>query len=225
MTDDEFDAALIAAAFAHGAAEGWRHVSAAAAARRAGLDLATARARFAHPGAILKTFGKHADAYALAAAGDSLAASGESLPGSEASARDRLFDLLLRRFDYHQIHRAGVLALLQSAPLAPGLPLWLGKETLQSMGWMLEGAGLSAKGWRGALRAQGLAAVWVWGTRAWIKDETADLSATMAAVDVALDRASQIAGRFEPEPPVITQVAEPEQQFGGGVEPPIVLQQ
>jgi hypothetical protein len=200
MTDDEFDASLVSAAFALGATSGWRKVSAAAAGRDAGLDLARARLRFPARGAVLKRFGQLADAYALKGA------------AADGSAKDRLFDLLLRRFDFLQTHRAGVLALLRFAPSEPPLAAWLACETLNSMGWLLEGAGISAKGVRGALRKRGLAAVWAWGMRAWVRDESEDLSATMAAVDVALQRADQIASRFDatgsegfvpeaPEPP------------------------
>jgi hypothetical protein len=64
------------------------------------------------------------------------------------------------------------------------------------MGWLLEGAGVSAHGVHGELRKRGLAAVWAWGVRAWLRDETEDLSATMAAVDTALIRADQIAARL-----------------------------
>jgi hypothetical protein len=184
MTDAEFDAALVATAFSIGAERGWRFVSAAAAAREGGLDLARARQRFIGPGAILRRFGQLADAQALAGA------------LTEGSAKDRLFDILLRRVDFLQTHRAGVLALLRSLPLEPPLAAFLARENLRSMGWMLEGAGVSALGLRGAIRKRGLMAVWAWGIRAWSRDDSEDLSATMAAFDVALARAEQIAQRF-----------------------------
>lgn len=184
MTDDEFDAALLGAAFGLGAEESWRKVSAAAAARHAGLDLARARARFPGLGAVLKRFGALADAHALTGA------------LQDGSVKDRLFDILLRRFDFLQMHRAGVLALLRTIPLEPALGAWLSRETLKSMGWMLEGAGVSSRGLRGELAKRGLAVVWAWGLRAWLRDDTEDLSATMAAVDVALTRADQIASRL-----------------------------
>jgi ubiquinone biosynthesis protein COQ9 len=184
MTDDEFDASLVDAAFSLGAAEGWRKVSAGAAARHAGLDLARARARFPGRGAILKRFGTLADAHALTGA------------LQDGSVKDRLFDILLRRFDFLQTHRAGVIALFRVAPLEPALGAWLAAETLRSMGWMLEGAGVSSRGVRGEIRKRGLAAVWAWGVRAWLRDESEDLSATMAATDTALLRAEQIASRF-----------------------------
>jgi len=184
MTDEEFDASLVTAAFSLGGSENWRKVSAAAAARYAGLDLARARARFPGRGAVLKRFGAMADAHALTGA------------LQDGSVKDRLFDILLRRFDFLQTHRDGVIALLRTVPLEPALGAWLAAETLASMGWMLEGAGVSAQGVRGELRKRGLAAVWAWGIRAWLRDESEDLSATMAAVDTALLRTEQIASRF-----------------------------
>jgi hypothetical protein len=184
MTDDEFDAALLKTAFAIGAERGWRDVSAAAAAREGGLDLARARERFAGPGVILGKFGRMADEYALTGA------------LTEGPVKDRLFDVLLRRIDFLQMHRAGMIALLRALPLDPPMAAWLGRETVASMGWMLEAAGVSAQGVQGALRKKGLAAVWAWGVRAWMRDDSEDLSATMAAFDVALARAEQIALQF-----------------------------
>jgi hypothetical protein len=65
MSDPDFDSALVKAAFALGAEKGWRHVSGAAAARYAGLDLAEARVAAATTSSILKKFGRMADAAAL----------------------------------------------------------------------------------------------------------------------------------------------------------------
>jgi hypothetical protein len=210
MTNEEFDAALLKTAFAIGAERGWRQVSAAAAAREGGLDLALARERFVGPGAILRKFGKMADEFALTGA------------LTEGSVKDRLFDILLRRVDFLQMHRAGVVALLRALPLDAPLAAWLARETVASMGWMLEGAGVSALGLRGELRKQGLAAVWAWGMRAWMRDESEDLTATMAAFDVALVRAEQIALQFggggtqegfTPEAETLDPVREPESPF------------
>jgi hypothetical protein len=61
------------------------------------------------------------------------------------------------------------------------------------MRWMLEAAGVSTAGLRGALRVRGLMAVWLWALRAWERDESADLSGTMAALDTALRRAETAA--------------------------------
>jgi hypothetical protein len=180
----EFDAQLVQAAFALGADAGWRNVSAAAAARRAGLDLVTARARLASRARILMKFGELADRHALTGALE------------EGSTRERLFDVLLRRFDFLQLHRAGVIALMRELPLDPLLAALLARATLTSMGWMLEAAGERSQGLLGELRKRGLAVVWAIGLRAWLRDESPDLTATMAAVDTALNRADALAARF-----------------------------
>jgi hypothetical protein len=214
MTDEEFDAALVTAAFAVGAESGWRKVSAAAAARHAGLDLVRARTRLPGRAAILTKFGVLADAYALTGA------------LTEGSVKDRLFDILLRRFDFLQLHRAGVVALLRVLPLDAPLTAWLGNESVRSMGWILEGAGVSASGLTGAVRKRGLAVVWGWGLRAWLKDESTDLSATMAAVDVALARADQIACAFMRDgfTPEAMSDAEPADAEPAGGEPELPLE-
>jgi hypothetical protein len=59
------------------------------------------------------------------------------------------------------------------------------------MAWLLQAAGVGTTGLRGELTVRGLVAVWVWTLRAWERDESADLSATMAALDSALRRAEQ----------------------------------
>ena len=197
MTDQEFDQALIQAAFSLAAAQGWPAVTPAAAAREAGLKLEQARTRFPNAQAILLRFGQLADTHALTDALDS------------GPARERLFDVVMRRFDALQQHRAGVLALLDSLPTDPGTALVLAGATGNSMGWMLEAAGVSAAGWRGALAAQGMVGVWLYTLRAWRTDASPDLSGTMAALDRALTRAEQAAGWLYRAP---SAVAEPEPQ-------------
>ena len=202
MTDTDFDTALVTAAFALGAEKGWRHVSPAAAARHAGLDLARVRAAYPCTGAILKKFGQMADAVALTNA------------LTEGSVRDRLFDILLRRFDFLQAHRAGVAALLRALPFCPSLALVMAELNIASMGWLLEGAGVDATGLRGALAKRGLLVVWAYGIRAWADDESEDLTATMAAVDKALARAEAMVSRFGRQP-----VADPDAPLPPGASP------
>jgi hypothetical protein len=82
---------------------------------------------------------------------------------------------------------------MKDLPRDPALALWLGAQIPASMAWMLEAAGLEATGPKGAARAHGLAVVWLAAVRAWEKDDTQDLSPTMAALDRALDRADKAA--------------------------------
>ena len=192
MSDTEFDTALVGAAFRLAGEHGWRAVNVTEAARAAGLSLAEARGRFPSRASILLAFGRLADQAAL-----------EDAP-AEGYVRDRLFDLLMRRFDVLQAHRAGVKALLRSLPTDPPTALLLACASRRSMQWMLQAAGVTATGPRGALQVRGLLAVWLWAVRAWERDDSPDLSGTMAAVDAALIRAEQAAnwlGGIRPPPP------------------------
>jgi ubiquinone biosynthesis protein COQ9 len=181
MSDKDFDNALIAAFFRLVAEHGWGRASVAEAARAAALSLAEARVHFPGRAAVLMRFGRMADQAALAEA------------PIEGTVRDKLFDLLMRRFDVLQAHRAGVIALLRSLPSEPPTALLLACATQRSMRWMLQAAGVSTAGLRGEFRVRGLVAVWVWTLRAWQRDESADLSGTMAALDAALRRADRLA--------------------------------
>ena len=176
----EVDRELIAACFERIAARGWHRFSVAEAAREAGIPLDRARALGCRARFLL-AFGRMADAAALEGANE------------EGSPRDRLFDLLMRRIDALQAHRAGVIALLKAVPFDPAAALLLGAASLSSMGWMLAAAGIDASGPLGQMRRKGLLAVWLWTVRAWQRDESGDLSATMAALDQALVRAEQAA--------------------------------
>ena len=198
MTDEAIDQAVISAAFSLAAASGWGAVSPAAAARAAGLKLEQARTRFPNAQAILLRFGQLADTHALTDALDS------------GPVRERLFDVVMRRFDALQQHRAGVLALLRSLPADPGTALVLAGATGNSMGWMLEAAGVPASGWRGALAAQGMVAVWLYTLRAWQADDSPDLSGTMAALDRALTRAERVAGWLHQAPASLAPEPEPQ---------------
>jgi AcrR family transcriptional regulator len=186
MEQTEFDQKLIAAAFDLAAERGWVNVTVAEAARAAGLPLAEARRACPGRSAILLRFGQMADVAALTGVDTA----------RDSTARDRLFDIVMRRIDVFQAHRAGVLALFKALPADPLTALMLWGATLRSMAWLLDGAGISPTGLDRTVRAHGLAVVWVNVLRAWMRDEGEDLSVTMAALDRSLDRAEQVSGWF-----------------------------
>ena len=182
MTDQDFDQALIAAAFQLAVTNGWGRMTIAAAAAEAGLSLSEARLRFPGKRALLRRFGALLDERALTGA------------SGEGPVRDQLFDLLMSRFDAMKPHREGIHALLRYLPADPCTALDLACATRQSMRWMLHAAGQPTNGLRGELRTKGLVAVWLWALRAFEKDDSDDLSATMAVLDTALGRAHEVAG-------------------------------
>lgn len=206
MTDDEFDRALVRAAFALAAERGWARMSVAEAARSAGLPLDRARARFPARLAVLARFGRIADQAALATA------------PAEGPPRDRLFELVMRRIDVLQAHRAGVLALFRHLPADPCLAALLAAASLRSAGWLLAGAGIEATGPRGRLRAKGLLAVWLATVHAWKRDASDDLAHTMAALDRALQRAERVEGWLSGRRPAPESAAEPPAE--SAAEPP-----
>ncbi len=191
MSDSDFDSELIAAALTIAGEKGWTHVSAAAAARAAGLPLTTARVRFPTRYRILLRLGELADQAVLTDA------------PQEGTVRDRLFDLLMRRYDAFQAYRPGIVAIMRALPCDPPTALLLTCATRRSMRWLLNAAGVETFGLLGELKVRGLMGVWLWGLRAWEKDDSEDLTATMAAVDTALARAERAAvwlGEPRPKP-------------------------
>jgi hypothetical protein len=106
---------------------------------------------------------------------------------SEAEAgerpRDRLFDLLMRRFDALQAYRAAVAALRRDLPADPLATLAAGGALLRSMRLMLEAAGIACYGIGGAIACKLAAASYLAAAHTWSHDETADLAPTMAALD------------------------------------------
>jgi AcrR family transcriptional regulator len=115
----------------------------------------------------------------------------------EETARDRLFDTLMRRYDALRPHRAALAAIRRAATRDPLLAIALGPALRRSMAAMLESAALSSEGVNGALRQNGLLAIHYAVSGVFDRDETGDLSKTMAALDGRLKMAEKWAQLFE----------------------------
>ncbi|MDB5492122.1 MAG: bacterial regulatory s, tetR family protein [Micavibrio sp.] len=113
--------------------------------------------------------------------------------------RDRLFDVIMERFDILNEDRAAILSIAKSFCTDPrgalsGLP-HLG----QSMTSMLDIAKIKGAGPRGIVTALGLTGVYLYALKVWRDDEKPDMGKTMAALDKALghaEGAAQFLGRF-----------------------------
>lgn len=203
MSPTPSDQTLIAALWRVIAAHGWPGLTMRRLAAEAGTNTAALREGFPTRLDILLLHGRVMDQAVLAG----------TVPGQGGSARDRIFDVLMRRLDAMQPHRAGILRLFEDMRRDPALALALAPHIGIAMRWMLESAEVEAKSCEARLLALGLAGVWLATIRAWARDDSPDMGATMAALDSALDRAERIARplgllRGEATPPPSAEAAE-----------------
>jgi ubiquinone biosynthesis protein COQ9 len=165
------------------ATQGWRDLSLAAIAEAAGLDMAAAHAAYHTKAAILVGLARAVDGDILGSLRD------DPLDGT---AKDRLFDLLMRRFDHLQQRREAYLTLLHELPQTPLEAAAMACQMRRSLRLMLETAGVSASGIKGHLRLQGLIGIYLAGLRAWARDDSEDLARTMAEIDKRLGQAARL---------------------------------
>jgi AcrR family transcriptional regulator len=128
---------------------------------------------------------------------------GEVLAGTppaldpEETVRDRLFDILMRRFDALKAYRAALDSLRRAGRRDPMMALVLAPAVMRTMAATLEAAGVSSRGLPGAVRQNALLAIYGTVSRVFDRDETADLSKTMAALDSRLKTAERWAQTFD----------------------------
>lgn len=115
----------------------------------------------------------------------------------EETARDRLFDAMMRRYDALRPYREALRAIRRAGTRDPLLALAIGPALRRSMAAMLEAASLASEGLPGALRQNGLLAIHYAVSRVFDRDDTADLSKTMAALDSRLKMAEKWAQLFD----------------------------
>ncbi len=172
------------------AERGWAELSLAEIAEAAGLSFGKLYEVFSSKQAILEAFSRGIDAEVL---GDETM---EQDWDEESSARDRLFDVMMRRFDALQPYRAGLGNVLHDQGRDPPAALCGLCQLLRSMAAMLEAARIPASGLRGTLRTKGLAAIYLASLRVWLKDDSADMSKTMASLDGYLRRVEALIVRL-----------------------------
>jgi AcrR family transcriptional regulator len=160
--------------------EGWRKASLGAIAGEAGMPLRQLYGEFRSRAAILSGLMARTDAGVLT-----------ETPAAEAdeSPRDRLFDVLMRRFDALKAHRAALKVIARELGSDPPTALCSAPAFLRSMTWMLEAAGLSSAGIRGRFRVRVLAVLYLCVLRVFVGDDSEDLAKTMAALDRRLRQA------------------------------------
>jgi AcrR family transcriptional regulator len=165
-------------------AQGWHGARLDAVAAAAGTTAAAVFARYPAKPAMVGAWIRRLNRRLVAA----------GLPGAGDDPRERLFDAVMNRLEMMAEAKPAIAALRRAAPGDPELALAmlmaLG-ETAQAFAWL---AGIPAEGLRGALRRKAIAALYVATLNDWLRDDSADLGRTMAALERRLDRAGRWLG-------------------------------
>jgi AcrR family transcriptional regulator len=177
---------VIDIAFALALERGWRDLSLAEIAEAAKLPLSRLYPLFPSKQAILDGFADQVDAEMMAEDGE----------GVDSPARDRLFDMLMRRFDALQPYREALGVILQDQLRDPLAACGGLARLAKSMAITLEAAGFSTTGCRGVLRLKGLSAIYLSTMRVWLRDDSDDMARTMAHLDKQLSRVDSLIGRL-----------------------------
>jgi AcrR family transcriptional regulator len=157
----------------------WGEITISDVARQAGVSLAEFRDHFVSKGAILAAFSRRIDRIVLEGTSEDL---------NEEAAKDRLFDVLMRRLDAMAPYKAAIESVVQWASREPLAAAALNRQAVNSMRFMLEAAGIDSEGSVGALKLQGLVFAWRRILARWFRDDDPGLAPTMAALDRELAR-------------------------------------
>jgi AcrR family transcriptional regulator len=166
----------------------FERIGLAAVAERAGVSLADMRGEFGSTFDIIAAFVRETDRKVLA---------GGDAEDADSTARDRLFDVMMRRFEVLQPHREALRSLARSAERSPRFALGLNKLAVRSQQWMLSAAGIDSSGFVGGIRAQGLAVMFARVMRVWLNDDDPGLARTMAELDRDLATGARFAAMLD----------------------------
>jgi len=161
---------------------GWRSLTMADIARETGLSLSKIHAACPGKASILNALVRRIDDQVLG---------GGEVEGD--SVRDRLFELLMRRFDALDPHKPAIAAIVRDTCCNPAAVLATGPSLLCSMISMLKAADVSVSGLFGAARIKGLGLIYANTFRVWLNDSSEDMGKTMAALDKGLRMAERMA--------------------------------
>jgi AcrR family transcriptional regulator len=154
-------------------------------ATRAGVSLADMRGEVGSTFDLVAAFARSVDKAVLAGTDPSMATE---------PARERLFDVLMRRIETLAPHKSALQSLFVSGRRDPRLAMGLNQLGVRSMQWMLAGADIDAAGAKGAIRAQGLTFLFARVLDVWFKDDDPGLARTMAKLDTELASGARMVG-------------------------------
>ncbi len=152
------------------------------------MSLADLRREFTCKSDVLKAFQAEVDARSLAK---------RSPATPEQTPRDRLFDIIMTRFELMAPYQPALRRIPADLCCRPGEAAPLLCSSLASQYWMLAGTGAKLVGLGGAVRVTGLSAIYGKVFRVWLDDTSPGLDHTMAALDRKLRKAERMVAGIE----------------------------
>jgi hypothetical protein len=157
--------------------EGWRAYGPLRLAHDTGAGLAEIVTQLGDGADILAAIGRRADMAMIDVAAEDLA---------EMSPKERVFDLMMRRFESLRAARPALRRLRREA--TPDVWLQGLGNLKRAMQLVVDAAGLAGRGPRRTVVVAALAGAYLATGRVWLDDESEDLAATLAELDKQLDR-------------------------------------
>ncbi len=177
---------IVEALFALLEEKAWGEIALYEVAERAGVTLAELRGLSPSKGAILAGFVRKIDLEVL---------SHDTKDMADEPARERLFDVLMRRFEALAPYRGALAKIRDGLMLDPLGAAAMNQAAVSSMQWMLAAAGIREAGPMGTARAQALVLVFGRVFQTFLGDDAAGLPRTMKALDEELRKAERWAQR------------------------------
>jgi AcrR family transcriptional regulator len=166
----------------------WSDIEVTDIARKAGVSLAEFRDLFPSKGAVLGALSRRIDKQVLEGTTEDLA---------DEPARERIFDVTMRRLDALEPYKAGLRRIFYGLRQDPLSMLALNQSALNSMRFMLAAAGISTEGPLGGIKLQGAVIVFANTLETWLEDDDPTLAATMARLDRELRRGERVLERAD----------------------------
>lgn len=179
---------IIDAAFRLAASQGWTGLSLDRIAGEAGIGLNDFRKEFSSKAEILAAYTRAVDDAVLAKADPADAG---------LAARDRLFDVLMTRFELMAPHKPALRRIRRDLRFRFGESVAQLGVAGRSLYWMLAAAGVDAEGSRAMLRVPGLMSIYARAFDIWLEDDDPGLARTMAGLDSRLRRGERTMRRID----------------------------
>jgi AcrR family transcriptional regulator len=174
---------IVDALMALAAEERWDAITLPMIAERAGVTLGELRDAFPSKGAILGGLARKIDRIVL---------DGTTPDMLAEPTRDRLIDVMMRRFDALAPYKEGLREIRRSISRDPLTMGALNQLALNSWRYMLAAADIDTEGDLGFVRVQGAALIFAQVLDTWLDDDDPDMARTMARLDKELGRGERV---------------------------------